>query len=119
MLQPHPDPRDRDDLPSWVAVAVARPRPAPLGGGKKIFFAALTTRKAPTTTGALPALFVNERVAETVSVWQVTWPRTRNACHHASQVATAVVPPGPFAITDQTDTVSPGFCNVDSHLRLW
>jgi hypothetical protein len=65
VLQPHPDPHDRDDLPSWVAVAVApaRPRLALLGSGKKIFFAAPTSRKAPTTTGALTALFVNERVA--------------------------------------------------------
>jgi hypothetical protein len=30
---------------------------------KKIFFAAPTSRKAPKTTGVLPALFMNERVA--------------------------------------------------------
>jgi hypothetical protein len=28
MQQPHPDPRDRDDLPSWVAGAIATAPPA-------------------------------------------------------------------------------------------
>jgi hypothetical protein len=65
MLQPHPDLLGRDDLPAWVAVAVAPARPASAlsGCGKKIFFAVPTSRKARKLTGALPALFVNERVA--------------------------------------------------------
>jgi hypothetical protein len=65
MHQPHPDPRDRDDLPSWVAVAWAPTPPASGVGGRqrKKYFCRSHLEKSANNHRRFDGAFVNGQVA--------------------------------------------------------